>query len=389
MVDSSGPTGPLNIGNLKDDTVREIFKRVVNQADSVVPPQRSINALRNVNQNFRAVVDSEFREETRSARFNEAMVQAGNSAGTTTANDIITYHGVDDPGTQNMIKEHAAMRDINAGMHPRAAIERNDVDDPGTRNMLKEHGAMRDINAWMDPRAAIERNDVDDPVTQNKLKEHAAMRDINAGMRPRAAIERNDVDDPVTQKTIARTVVKPHPFVAARKVTKRAIRGFFLAAGRRIRNRGRLKWVFKLPPAMHDIMDGEVAGTAINRNGVTDQVTQNTIKEHAAMRDIMIGMVADTAIDRNDVHNPHAKDRIKWRAAERDINAGVAARSAIERHGVDNQDMQDDLKEHALKRDINAGMAARTAQERHNTAATRTPTRGLDERSRQEEGRGR
>ncbi|MBX5069129.1 hypothetical protein [Rhizobium lentis] len=356
MVDSSGPTGPLNIGNLKDDTVREIFKRVVNQADSVVPPQRSINALRNVNQNFRAVVDSEFREETRSARFNEAMVQAGNSAGTTTANDIITYHGVDDPGTQNMIKEHAAMRDINAGMHPRAAIERNDVDDP------------------------------------------------------------------VTQKTIARTVVKPHPFVAARKVTKRAIRGFFLAAGRRIRNRGRLKWVFKLPPAMHDIMDGEVAGTAINRNGVTDQVTQNTIKEHAAMRDIMIGMVADTAIDRNDVHNPHAKDRIKWRAAERDINAGVAARSAIERHGVDNQDMQDrikwraaerdinagvaarsaierhgvdnqdmqdDLKEHALKRDINAGMAARTAQERHNTAATRTPTRGLDERSRQEEGRGR
>ncbi|RUU79602.1 hypothetical protein [Mesorhizobium sp. M7A.F.Ca.MR.362.00.0.0] len=431
MVDSSGATDPLNIGNLQDDMLREICKRVVNQADSVVASQRSINALRNVNQKFRAVVDSEFREETRSARFEEAMIDAGNSAGTRTANEIIIYH------------------------------------------------------------------DVDGLATKYRIKKLAAKRDINAGMDPRHAIERNGVDDPVAQNTIFGTVIKPHPLVAAGKVATREIRGFFLAAGRRIRNRGsagRLTREFiklqagmrdinadpemvagtaierygvvnqgtqniiKEHAAMRDIMAGLVAGTAIERNGLDNAVAQNTIKEHAAVRDITVGMVAGTAIGRNDVHNPHAQDRIEWRAAvrdvtvgmvagtaierndvddpvtqdrikwhaaERDINAGVAARIAIERHGVDNQDTQDDLKEqaavrainagvvariaierhgvdnqdtqdrikeHALKRDIDAGMSAPTAQERHNlNPNSRNPhtTRGLDERSRQEEGRGR
>ena len=401
MVDSSGATDPLNIGNLPDDMLREIFKRLVNQADSVAASQRSINALRNVNQKFRAVVDSEFREETRSARFEEAMIDAGNSAGTRTANDIIIYH------------------------------------------------------------------DVDGLATKYRIKKLAAERDINAGTDPRPAIERNGVDDPVAQNTIAGTVIKPHPLVAAGKVATRAIRGFFLAAGRRIRNRGsagRLtresiklqaamrditadpemvartaierygvvnqgtQNMIKEHAAMRDIMAGVVAGTAIERNGVDDWVAQNTIKEHAAVRDIMVGMVAGTAIERNDVDDPVKQDRIKWHAAECDINAGVAARIAIERHGVDNQDTQDDLKEqaavrainagvvariaierhgvdnqdtqdrikeHALKRDIDAGVSAPTAQERHNlnpctqNSSNPYPTRGLDERSRQEEGRGR
>ncbi|MBY3180009.1 hypothetical protein HFO27_36990 [Rhizobium leguminosarum] len=450
MVDSSGATGPLNLDSLQDDTLRRIFRRVGNQADSAAS-QRSINALRNVNQHFRAIVDSEFREETRSARFEEAMVEAGNSARTTTANDIIIYHGLDDPGTQNMIKERAAMRDIKAGVRPSAAIERNGVDNPGTQNMLKER---------------------------------AAMRDIKAGMKPSAAIERNGVDDPVAQKTIAMTIVKPNPLVAASKVAARVFRGSFSAARRHIRNLGsggRLTREFitlqaaireidadpemvagtvinrngvtdpvtgntiKEHAAMRDVMAGMVAGTAIGRNDVDNPVTRNTIKEHAAMRDIIAGMVAGTAIGRNDVDNPVTRNRlkwraaerdvaagvaagiaiqrhgvvyqqdhsdvaagvdariaierqqddIKWRAAERDINAGVAAHIAIERHGVNNQEMQDSIKQHALKRDINAGVAARTAQERHNldpcpqNSGNAYGTRGLDERPRQEEGRGR
>ncbi|MER8428037.1 hypothetical protein [Mesorhizobium sp. M1403] len=470
MVDSSGATDPLNIGNLPDDMLRETFKRVVKQADSVAASQRSINALRNVNQKFRAVVDSEFREETRSARFKEAIIDAGNSAGTRTANDIIIYHGVDGLATKYRIKKLAAERDINAGMNPRAAIERHDVDDPVAQNMLKEHAALRDINAGMDPHAVIERHDVDDPVAQNMLKEHAAMRDINM---------------------VAGTVVKPHPLVAAGKVATRAIRGFFLATGRRIRNlgsAGRLqaamrdinadpeivagtvierngvddpvaKNKIKEYAAMRDIMAGVVAGTAIERNGVDDPVAKNTLKEHAAVRDIEVGMVAGaaierngvndphardrielraavrdikvgivagTAIGRNDVHNPLTQDRIKWYGAESDIkggvvagnaiernglndpvakntlkelaavraiNAGVVARIAFERHGVDNQDTRDRIKEQALKRDIGAGMSAAIAQERHNlnpctlNSSNLYTTRGLDERSRQEEGR--
>ncbi|MDX1017409.1 hypothetical protein GOL25_32565 [Sinorhizobium medicae] len=283
MMDSSSATDALNIGNLPDHMLREIFKRVVNQADSFAASQIRINALRNVNQKFRAVVDSEFRDETRLARFKEAMIDASNSAVTRTANDIIIYHDVDGPATQYRIKKLAAMRDINSGMDPRAAIERNDVDDPAAQNMLKEHAAMRDINAGMDPRAAIERNDVDDPVAQNTIKEHASMRDITVGMD-------------------AGTVVKPHPLVAAGKDAARAIRSFSLAIGRRIRNLGSARnptrEFIKLQAAMRDInADPEiVAGTAIERNGVVNQDTKNMIKEHAAMRDIMAGVVAGTAI---------------------------------------------------------------------------------------------
>ncbi|MBY3349133.1 hypothetical protein [Rhizobium laguerreae] len=443
MVDSSSATDPLNIGNLPDDVPREIFKRVVNQADSFAASQIRINALRNVNQKFRAVVDSEFRDETRSARFKEAMIDAGNSAGTRTANGIIIYHDVDGLATQYRIKKLAAERDINSGMDPRAAIERNDVDDPVAQNMLKEHAAERDITVGMDAgivvkphplvaawkvaarsirgfslaigrrirnlgsarrefiklqsamrdinadpemvaRTAIERNGVVNQVTKNMINEHAAMRDIMAGVVAGTAILRNDVLNHDTQDRL-----KEH--AAVRDITVGMVAGTAIErnnvhdphAQDRIKRRG----------AMRDITVGMIAGVAIERNGVDDQDTQDCVKWTAAVRDITVGMAAGIAIERHDVLSQDTQDHLKEHAAERDINAGVVAGIAIERHDVLNQDTQDRVKEHALRRDIDAGMSAPTAQERHKlnpcTQNSSKPyTRGLDERSRQEEGRG-
>ncbi|WP_427147254.1 hypothetical protein, partial [Rhizobium leguminosarum] len=58
-----------------------------------------------------------------------------------------------------------------------------------------------------------------------------------------------------------------------------------------------------------------VAGTAIERNGVTDRLSQDTIRERAAKRDIEANMVARTAIGRNGVTDQFAHTRIMRHAA--------------------------------------------------------------------------
>ncbi|TIL19626.1 MAG: hypothetical protein E5Y88_33215, partial [Mesorhizobium sp.] len=211
-VNAPGATAPVNIDNLPNEMLTEVFRQVANQTDRVAAFYEN-NALRSTNQKFRAVIESdqtirsEFRtleQETRSARSENAKIDAGNLGGTRTANDIITYHGVTDPGTQDIIKWDAALRDIKADpeMVARTAIERNDVDYPGAQDFIKEHAALRDIHAGMVARAAIERNDVDHPGTQNRIRLRAVQRDINAGMVPRIALERNAVDNPRTQNSI-------------------------------------------------------------------------------------------------------------------------------------------------------------------------------------------
>ncbi|MHC2726682.1 hypothetical protein [Rhizobium leguminosarum] len=125
------------IGNLPNDTLTEVFRKVANQADKLAAFYE-INALRSTNQRFRELIESdrtirsEFRkiqQETRPARFANARIEARNPAGTRTGNDINTYHDVDVPDTQDRIKWLAAERDINANpdMVARTAIERNDV----------------------------------------------------------------------------------------------------------------------------------------------------------------------------------------------------------------------------------------------------------------------
>ncbi|WP_427147222.1 hypothetical protein, partial [Rhizobium leguminosarum] len=160
------------IGDLPNVMLTEAFKKVANQADRL-GAFYEINALRSTNQRFRELIESdqtirsEFRQiqrETRPARCENARTEAGNPAGTRTANDINTFHGVTDPDTQDMIKELAAKRDIEANpdMVPRTAIERNDVTDRFSQGKIKWLAAKRDIEANPDmvPRTAIERNDV-------------------------------------------------------------------------------------------------------------------------------------------------------------------------------------------------------------------------------------
>ncbi|TBY62742.1 hypothetical protein E0H51_35735, partial [Rhizobium leguminosarum bv. viciae] len=136
------------IGNLPSDTLTEVFRKVANQADKLAAFYE-IKALRSTNQRFRALIESdqtirsEFRkiqQETRSARFREAMIDAHNPAGTRTANDIITYHDVDGPVGQDKIKEQAAERDIKANpdMVAGIAIERNDVTNRLLQGTIKE-----------------------------------------------------------------------------------------------------------------------------------------------------------------------------------------------------------------------------------------------------------
>ncbi|QPB24566.1 hypothetical protein [Rhizobium sp. 007] len=224
--DAPGATAPVNIDNLPNETLTEVFRQVANQNDRVAAFYE-INALRSTAQRFRAVIESdqtirsEFRtlqQETRSARSLNALIDS--SAGTRTANDIITYHGVTAPVTQYTIKGQAAQRDINAGMDARTAIGRNDVDDPRMQYTIKWQAAGRDINAGMVARTVIERNDVDDPRMQDTIKWQAAGRDINAGMDARIAIERNDVVDQRTQNDIRQQAAE-----LSQQVTPNATRG--------------------------------------------------------------------------------------------------------------------------------------------------------------------
>ena len=250
--DAPGATAPVNIDNLPNEMLTDVFRQVANQTDRVAAFYE-INALRSTNQRFRAVIESdqtirsEFRtlqHETQSARSENAKIDARNPAGTRTANDIITYHGVTAPGTLDLIRSLAAQRDIkaNPSMVARTAIERNDVDDPGALDLIRSLAALRDINAGMVTRFAMELNDVHDPLTLNFLKQEAAERDINAGMVARTALERNEVDDPDTQAII--------------------------------------KW----RAAERDINAGMVARTAIERHEVVDPHTQNRIMQQAATR---------------------------------------------------------------------------------------------------------
>ncbi|TIL61283.1 MAG: hypothetical protein E5Y89_27980, partial [Mesorhizobium sp.] len=87
--------------NLPDEMLSEVFRRVANQADRVAA-FCEIKASRSTNQKFRALIESDqtiraewrnLEEETRDDRVRYAKIDAGNSAGTRTANDIITYYG--------------------------------------------------------------------------------------------------------------------------------------------------------------------------------------------------------------------------------------------------------------------------------------------------------
>ncbi|RVL87549.1 hypothetical protein [Sinorhizobium meliloti] len=172
------------IDNLPNDTLTAVFRKVANQADRV-GAFYEINALRSTNQRFRALIESDqtirseflqVQQETRLDRFANARIEARNPAGTRTANDIITYHDVDNPDSQDAIKFDAAKRDIKANpdMVARTAIERNDVTDRLTQDTIKERAAKRDIKANMVARTAIERNDVTDLRAQNRIMQHAA-----------------------------------------------------------------------------------------------------------------------------------------------------------------------------------------------------------------------
>ncbi|MBY5877498.1 hypothetical protein HFN53_37015 [Rhizobium leguminosarum] len=227
------------IGNLPNDTLTEVFRKVANQADKLAAFYE-INALRSTNQRFRELIESdrtirsEFRkiqQETRPARFANARIEARNPAGTRTGNDINTYHDVDVPDTQDRIKWLAAERDINANpdMVARTAIERNDVVVPVAQDRIKWLAAERDINANPDmvARTAIERNDVTDRLAQDTIKERAAKRDINANMVARTAIERNGVTDRFAQNRIMQHAASVEAF-------SNAIRGL----GERFRQEG-------------------------------------------------------------------------------------------------------------------------------------------------------
>ncbi|WP_165504624.1 hypothetical protein, partial [Rhizobium leguminosarum] len=96
------------------------------------------------------------------------------------------------------------------------------------------------------------------------------------------------------------------------------------------------------------------------------------IKEQAAERDIKANMVAGIAIERNDVTDRLTQDKIKEQAAERDIKANMVARTAIERNDVTDRFAQIRIMEHAA-----------LVEEFSNAV------RGLGERFRQEGGRGR
>ncbi|WP_322885971.1 hypothetical protein U8C32_27170 (plasmid) [Sinorhizobium medicae] len=139
------------IDNLPNDTLTAVFRKVANQADRV-GAFYEINALRSTNQRFRALIESDqtirseflqVQQETRLDRFANARIEARNPAGTRTANDIITYHDVDNPDSQDAIKFHAAKRDIKANpdMVARTAIERNDVTDLRAQNRIMQHAA--------------------------------------------------------------------------------------------------------------------------------------------------------------------------------------------------------------------------------------------------------
>ncbi|MBB4444210.1 MULTISPECIES: hypothetical protein [Rhizobium] len=227
------------IGNLPNDTLTEVFRKVANQADKLAAFYE-INALRSTNQRFRELIESdrtirsEFRkiqQETRPARFANARIEARNPAGTRSGNDINTYHDVDVPDTQDRIKWLAAERDINANpdMVARTAIERNDVVVPVAQDRIKWLAAKRDINANPDMVAgtAIERNDVTDRLAQDTIKERAAKRDINANMVARTAIERNGVTDRFAQNRIMQHAASVEAF-------SNAIRGL----GERFRQEG-------------------------------------------------------------------------------------------------------------------------------------------------------
>ncbi|MER9256673.1 hypothetical protein NKI59_34185 [Mesorhizobium sp. M0598] len=282
--DAPGATAPFNIDNLPHEMLTEVFRQAANQTDRVAAFYE-INALRSTNQRFRAVIESdqtirsEFRtlqHETQSARSENAEIDARNPAGTRTANDVITYHGVTDPGAQHLIRSLAAQRDINAnpGMVARTAIERNEVDDPGAQDIIRSLAALRHINIGTDTRVAMVLNDVDHPGTLDLMKQEAAQRDINAGMVAPTAIERNAVDDPDWQNII--------------------------------------RWA----AARRDIDAGMVAPTAIERNEVNDPYAQNFMKQLAAQRDINAGMVARIALERNDVDDPRTQNSIRQQAAE-------------------------------------------------------------------------
>ncbi|TCA85211.1 hypothetical protein E0H76_37785 [Rhizobium leguminosarum bv. viciae] len=218
------------IGNLPNDTLTEVFRKVANQADKLAAFYE-INALRSTNQRFRELIESdrtirsEFRkiqQETRPARFANARIEARNPAGT---NDVVV------PVAQDRIKWLAAERDINANpdMVARTAIERNDVVVPVAQDRIKWLAAKRDINANPDMVAgtAIERNDVTDRLAQDTIKERAAKRDINANMVARTAIERNGVTDRFAQNRIMQHAASVEAF-------SNAIRGL----GERFRQEG-------------------------------------------------------------------------------------------------------------------------------------------------------
>ncbi|OWK25912.1 hypothetical protein AJ87_49115 [Rhizobium yanglingense] len=193
--------------NLPDDVLSNIFRQVAKQADSAAAFYE-INALRSTNQKFRALIESDetirskLKDLEKISRFDRrtrARNEAHNPACTRTTNDIITYHGLTDPESQEHIKWVAAARDINAGMAAPTAIERHEVIDRETQNEIKEKAAERDINAGMAAPTAIERNEVIDLGTQNTIKWKAAERDINAGMVAPTAIERHEVTDQFMQ----------------------------------------------------------------------------------------------------------------------------------------------------------------------------------------------
>lgn len=147
----TGLTAGANIDNLPIETLTEVFRQVAKQPDRVAAFYE-INALRSTNRRFREVLESdptirsEFEtllRETQSARLRNARIEASDEAGTRTADDIITHHGVTDTASIAPIRLRAAERDINAGMDAQTAIERNGVTD--TR--------QRKIRLWLQIRA--------------------------------------------------------------------------------------------------------------------------------------------------------------------------------------------------------------------------------------------
>ncbi|MGO6748136.1 hypothetical protein ACCS93_38025 [Rhizobium ruizarguesonis] len=214
MADSDAPDAPdataFHFDNPPTETLTTIVWRALNQSDKLAAFYK-LNAL----QGFRELIQTDptiraefitLRDQTRAARFEKAGIEANDPAGTRNADETIAFHGVDDPDTQDNIRLHAAVRDLNA--HPdwvaRDAIERNRVIQPYWVGRIRLYAAERDVDAGMAAPNALERNGVDDEFAADGISQQAALRDVDAGMNVQTAIDRNRVIRPFTVSSIWR-----------------------------------------------------------------------------------------------------------------------------------------------------------------------------------------